>query len=44
MYEYINQLLFGILPYDRDQYTWKAGSSQLLISKGMTRVDYKKNY
>ena len=24
-----------IIRYDRDQYTWKAGSSQLLRSKGM---------
>ena len=28
-------LLGSLLRYDRDQYTWKAGSSQLLSNKGM---------
>ncbi|MBL4767463.1 MAG: respiratory nitrate reductase subunit gamma [Rhodobacteraceae bacterium] len=38
LYPYIAvmvMVLGSILRYDRDQYSWKAGSSQLLSSKGM---------
>lgn len=38
LYPYIAMLVLvlgSILRYDRDQYSWKAGSSQLLRSKGM---------
>ena len=38
LYPYIAVIVMivgSILRYDRDQYSWKAGSSQLLTSKGM---------